>query len=108
MSRFLFVNILAGLVAAVIANQKGRNWAFWGLASAFLPFLVIPLLFLPSVLAAGRTKKCPFCAEVIKQEASVCKHCHREQPVEMRRCPSCGKFVPDKAYCSECHRSLRS
>ena len=24
------------------------------------------------------TKICPFCAEEIKYEASVCKHCHKE------------------------------
>ena len=27
-----------------------------------------------------QTKKCPFCAEIIKVEAKVCKHCGRELP----------------------------
>jgi hypothetical protein len=24
------------------------------------------------------TRECPFCAEIIKQRAKVCKHCNRE------------------------------
>ena len=29
-------------------------------------------------MTEGATKKCPFCAEDIKAEASVCKHCARD------------------------------
>jgi hypothetical protein len=107
MSRLLIISIAAGVVAAMVANQKGRNWLFWGGISALFPFMLIVLLLLPPALASGLTKKCSYCAEIIRHEATVCKHCHKELPIEMRQCPNCGMYVPDKDYCTECNRSLR-
>jgi RNA polymerase subunit RPABC4/transcription elongation factor Spt4 len=33
-------------------------------------------------MSKGYSKKCRYCAEIIKENAMVCKHCDREQPIE--------------------------
>ena len=82
---FGLVTGMIGLMFAVIASliggqaeRKGRSWAqfFW------LSMLITPLLTWLIVatiqsdgLQTGDTRKCPACAEVIKAEARVCKHC---------------------------------
>jgi RNA polymerase subunit RPABC4/transcription elongation factor Spt4 len=36
---------------------------------------------LPNVPSAGQFKRCTSCGEVIREDASVCRFCHRELPL---------------------------
>jgi hypothetical protein len=106
-SRLIIINLIAGIIGAVVAERKGRNWPLWLVLCILFPFMLVVILFLPPVLARGVAKRCPHCAEIVRHEATVCKHCGKDLPLEMVQCPSCGKFVPDADYCMECRKALR-
>ena len=82
---FIVTWVLFGLLAGAIG--AARNVGFW--LHAIIGFLFGPvgvltaLLFKPSVdekfNKEGKSSglvKCPFCAEIVKAEARICKHCH--------------------------------
>ena len=74
----LFLWVLFGVFSAMIASTKGRSaggWFFMGLI--FGPFGLLVAL-LPATEKSGATRKCPDCAEVVKAEAMVCKHCGKK------------------------------
>ncbi len=83
MVRYVLLLIIAGIVGSIIASRKGRSPMLWFFLCAIVPLLIAVIIVLPSLASKGYTKKCPYCAEIIKEDANFCKHCGREQPIEM-------------------------
>lgn len=76
--------VICGVLTSITASNKGRDGVGWFIIGVLLG----PLGFLISLvvskndevveqksISTGTTKKCPFCAELVKKEALICKHC---------------------------------
>lgn len=78
---YVIIWLLFGMVAAVIANSKGRSGCIWFLLGVLLGPFSLVVLVLPSLKpgqeqpSAATHVQCPDCAELIRMEARVCKHC---------------------------------
>jgi hypothetical protein len=76
------------VLGAMIGSSKGRGGAGFVLGLLLGPLGVIITLFLKEntekveaeALASGDSRKCPFCAELVKVEAKLCKHCGKDLP----------------------------
>jgi len=72
---FLFFWIIFTVLIGIWASNLGRNVFLCILGS----LLLSPMLVAIYLLIAGKSdelyKKCPQCAELVKKEALVCKHC---------------------------------
>jgi hypothetical protein len=95
----LIFNALLAFIPAYIAREKGRSFgAFWALSFFTTIFVgLIAVLALPQMEKEVRTVrtdehgkvlaheteipeaiKCPFCAEFVKSEASICRFCQKD------------------------------
>ena len=75
----LLICFIPGIVGAYIAGYKGRGKAAWFIICTICPLCIILVLISPpGKEIEGRYKQCPACKELVKWEATICKHCRIE------------------------------
>lgn len=88
---FLVISILVGLIPAAIARSKGRSFGLWWLYGVLIFIVALPhaLMMQPNIKGLDKQakltgfRKCPSCAEFVRPDARVCKHCGRDIPASL-------------------------
>lgn len=87
---FLLIQaVIIGWFCSYVAGQKNRDkgsWFLLGFLFSFLAFIAlaaIPAIEVKPAFIAddeGVSRKCPFCAEMVKREAIFCRFCQHDLP----------------------------
>jgi len=81
----IVIAVLLGLTPAMIAYKKGRSPVLWWLFGTLLFVVALPAIL---IIDPKNVKKCPECAELVKEEAVKCRFCghaFKGRPGEERR-----------------------
>lgn len=71
------LGFMSGALCAVVASEKNRGPAIWGIVGFFLPLLaLIAIAGIP--VKTDRIRRCPFCTESIGLQATICPFCNRQ------------------------------
>ena len=78
----LLLAAILGFIPAVIAKNKGRSFLTWYIYGTLLFIIaIIHALVIEekeTAVNARLIKRCPFCSEVIKKQALICRFCGKE------------------------------
>ena len=88
---YFFPLLILSAIPAYIAQTKGKSFGTWYVYGILLlPIALIHSLVVEKDIAemearalSEGNKKCPCCAELVKREAIICKHCRSELKVEV-------------------------
>lgn len=100
MFHYILTGLAAGFIASILAGMYGRNESSWFWICFICPPAIIVLLIMGEDTEYFRQKElkrqqekeyeerkrqeansyreCPYCAELVKKKAKVCKHCGRD------------------------------
>ena len=70
--------LIGALIGVAAAQRKGFSIAGGIIGGLLLGPFAFLMFFVSGVSKGDATKKCPHCAEFIKADARVCKHCHKD------------------------------
>jgi len=74
---FLGWAVIGALIGVAAAQKRGFSTVGGVVGGLLLGPLAFLMFLVSGVSGSDRNRKCPFCAEFIKAEAVVCKHCGR-------------------------------
>lgn len=72
--------LFGALIGIAAAQRKGFHIAIGIIGGLMLGPLAFLMFLTSGVVGGDTTRKCPHCAEFVKADAKVCKHCHRDLP----------------------------